>query len=56
MGTHNIICLYKEIDKKYTGSYLKTIELLDCVLKGVCQVIRSKTVYGICFILNNRIP
>ena len=29
MGTHNI-WLYKEVDKKYTGCYLKTMELLDC--------------------------
>ena len=28
MGTHNI-CLYKEVDKKYTGYNLKTMELLD---------------------------
>ena len=43
MGTHNI-CLYKEVDKKYTGCNLKTRELLDCVLIGVCAVIRSNTV------------
>ena len=30
MGTHNI-WLYKEVDRKYTGCYLKTKELLDCV-------------------------
>ena len=29
MGTHNM-CLYKEVDKKYTGCNLKTTELLDC--------------------------
>ena len=40
MGTHNI-CLYKEIDKKYTGCNLKTSECLDCALIGVCAVIRS---------------
>ena len=39
MGTHNI-CLYKEIDKKYNGCNLKTMELLDCALIGVCAVIR----------------
>ena len=39
MGTHNI-CLYKEVDKKYTGCNLKTTELLDCALIGVCAVIR----------------
>ena len=43
MGTHNI-CLYTEVDKKYSGSNLKTTELLECVLIGVCAVIRSNTV------------
>ena len=43
MGTHNI-CLYKEVGKKYTGYNLKTMELLDCALIGVCAVIRSNTV------------
>ena len=43
MGTHNI-CLYKAVDKKYTGYNLKTMELLDCALIGVCAVIRSNTV------------
>ena len=46
MSTHNI-CVYKEVDKKYTGSNLKTTELLDCALIGVCAVIRSKTVLSI---------
>ena len=45
MGTHNI-CLYKEVDKKYTGCNLKTKELLDCALIGVCVVTRSNTVFG----------
>ena len=44
IGTHNI-CLYKEVDKKYTGCNLKTTELLDSVFIGVCVVIRSNTVY-----------
>ena len=44
MSTHNI-CLYKEVDKKYTGCNLKTTELLDCVLIGVCAVIRSNMVH-----------
>ena len=44
MGTHNI-CLYKEVDKKYTGYNLKTMELLDCALIGVCAVIKSNTVW-----------
>ena len=43
MSTHNI-CLYKGVDKKYTGCNLKTTELLDCVLIGVCVVIRSNMV------------
>ena len=46
MGTHNT-CLYKEIDKKYTGCNLKNMESLDCVLIGVCAVIRSNTVRNI---------
>ena len=44
MGAHNI-CLYKEADKKYTGCNLKTMELPDCVLIGICVVIKSNTVY-----------
>ena len=44
MSTHNI-CLYKEVDKKYTCCNLKTAELFDCVLIGVCAVIRLNTVY-----------
>ena len=44
MGT-NKICLNKEVDKKYTGHNLKTMELFDCDLIGVCAVIRSNTVY-----------
>ena len=44
MGTHNI-CLYKEVDKKYIDYNLKTMELLDCALTGVCVVIRSNTVF-----------
>ena len=44
MSTHNL-CLYKEVDIKYTGCNLKTMELLDCALIGVCAVIRSNTVY-----------
>ena len=43
MGTHNI-CFYKEVDKKYTGVNLKTMELLDCTRIGVCTVIRSNMV------------
>ena len=29
MGTHNI-CLFKEVDKKYTGCNLKTTKMFDC--------------------------
>ena len=43
MGTQNM-CLYKEVDKTYTGCNLKTMELLDCALTGVCAVIRLNTV------------
>ena len=45
ISTHNI-CFHKEVDKKYTGCYLKTAELLDCALTGVCAIIRLNTVYG----------
>ena len=31
----------------YTGCYLKTTELLDYALIGICAVIRSNTVYEI---------
>ena len=41
MGTHNIR-LYTEVDKKYSGSNLKSTELLECALTGVCAVIRAK--------------
>ena len=44
MCTHNM-CLYKEVDKKYAGCNLKTTELLDSVLLGVCAVIRSNRVF-----------
>ena len=39
MSTHNI-CLYKEVDKNYTGCNLKTMELLDCAVIWVCALIR----------------
>ena len=45
MGTHNI-CLYKEVDKKYTSCNLKTTDLFDCVFIGVCAVIRLNMVCG----------
>ena len=38
------MCLYKEADKKYTDYNLRTTELLDCALIGVCVVIRSNTI------------
>ena len=43
MRTHNI-CLYKKVNKKYTGCNLKTTEFNECALIGVCAVIRSNTV------------
>ena len=43
MGTHNI-CLYKEIDKNYTGCNLKTTESLDHELIGAYAVIRLNMV------------
>ena len=43
MSTHKI-CLYKEVDKKYTSCNQKTTELLDCAIIGICAVIRSNTV------------
>ena len=43
MGTHDI-CLYKEVDKKYTGCNLKTMELLDYALVEACAIIRSNSV------------
>ena len=42
MSTHNIY-LYTEVDKKYSGSILKTTKLI-CALIGVCAVIRANTV------------
>ena len=42
-----IVWFYKEVDKKYTGCYLNTTELLDCALIGVYAVIRSNTVLSI---------
>ena len=52
MGTHDI-CFYKEVLKKYTGCNLKTTELLECQLIGVCAIIRLNTVFIIN--LNNSI-
>ena len=39
MSMHNI-CLYKQVDK-ITGVILR---LLDCMLIGICAIIRSNTV------------
>ena len=44
IGIHNTR-LYKEVDK-YTDCNLKTTELRDCALIGVCAVIKSNT--GVC--------
>ena len=47
MSTHNI-CLYEEVDKKYTGCNLKTTKLLDFVLIEVCaralEILKSESV------------
>ena len=48
-STHNI-CLCKEVERKYICCNVKTTELLDCALKGVCVVIKSNTV---CSYVNN---
>ena len=45
MGTHNI-CFYKAARQKDIGCNLKTMELLDCALKGVCVLIGSNTVFN----------
>ena len=45
MSIHNICLCKKEVE--YTCCNLKTMDLLDCTLIGVCAVIRSNTV--ICF-------
>ena len=45
MRTHNI-CLYKKVNKKYTGCN-KTTEFHECALIGVCAVIRSNMVLGV---------
>ena len=44
MRTHSI-CLYKKVNKKYTGCNLKTTEFHECALIGVCAVIRSNMVF-----------
>ena len=51
-STHNI-CLYKKVNKKYTGCNLKTTEFHECVLIGICAVIRSNTVL---YLLNLDMP
>ena len=42
MRAHNI-CLYKKVNKKYTGCN-KTTEFHECALIGVCAVIRLNMV------------
>ena len=42
------ICAHIKLDKKYTGCNLKTLELLNCALTGVCVVIRSNKVIKYC--------
>ena len=59
MRTHNI-CLYKKVNKKYTGCNLKTTEFHECALIGVCAVIRSNTVgwsdYAFCIWQSSGLP
>ena len=50
MCTHNI-CLCTEVEKKYSGSNLKTMDLLDSALIGVCAVIRANAVTQVCGII-----
>ena len=40
-----VLTTYAFIDKKYTVCNLKTTELLDYILIGVCAVIRSNKVF-----------
>ena len=47
MRTHNI-CLYKKVNKKYTGCNLKTTEIHECAPIGICAVIRLNTVTRHC--------
>ena len=47
MCTHNI-CLYKEVNNKYTGCDQKITEWLYCALIGICAVIRSSAYRGMC--------
>ena len=54
MGTHKI-CLYKEVDKNYTGCNLKATGLLDCSLIGACAVITSNMVYEFSWKTYNKI-
>ena len=42
MVTHNI-CLYKEVDKQFTGCNLKTTRLLHCALRRVWYVFLACT-------------
>ena len=51
MGNHNI-CLCEEVDKKYIGCNMKTMELFDCALIEMCAINRSNTV---CFLWRNKI-
>ena len=41
---YNEADIYNEVDKKYARCNLKTTNLLDCALTGVCAVIRSNMV------------
>ena len=55
IGTHSIhVCFYTEMDKKYTGCNLKTTELLDCTLIGICAVIRLNTILTTYVLMRNK--
>ena len=49
------ICLYKEVDKNYSGCNLKTTKLLDCAIIRICAVIRSNTVFICIFLLRKKV-
>ena len=55
MRTHNI-CLYKKVNKKYTVCNVKTTEIHECALIGICAVIRSNRVFRLSAISFPRLP
>ena len=46
-----MLWVLKEVDKKYTGCNLKSMELLDCVLIGVCALVGLNMVVTMPFCL-----